>query len=254
MNPAAPHYRAATRTLVWFSRGAASAIAWQLMRRENPDCIAVHCATNAEHPDSDRFEADWCRVMNDTVTTLQSDEYADTWDVWERTRWLAGINGARCTGELKVAPRLAFQRPGDVHVFGYTADSADVKRAERLRENFFELDIRTPLIDAGLTKENVLAMVERQGVRLPEMYRLGFQNNNCIPCVKATSPDYWALVRKTHPEEFERMAKLSRDLGVKLCRIKDERRFIDEIPADWPTTNPIVPACDFLCQISESKE
>jgi len=225
-----------------------------LTRRENPDCIAIHCATNAEHTDSDRFEADWCRVMNDSVTTLQSDEYADTWDVWERTRWLAGVNGARCTGELKVAPRLAFQRPGDVHVFGYTADKEDAKRAERLRENFFELDIRTPLIDAGLTKENVLAMVERQGVRLPEMYRLGYQNNNCIPCVKATSPDYWALVRKTHPTEFARMARLARDLDVRLCRIKGERAFIDEIPADWPTTNPIVPACDFLCQIAEPED
>lgn len=238
------------RTLVWFSRGAASAVAWMLTRRRDPDCIAVHCATAAEHPDSDRFEREWSARMNGSVTTLRSDEYTNTWDVWERTRWLAGVNGARCTGELKVAPRLAFQRPDDVHVFGYTADGPDVKRAEWLRENFFELDIRTPLIDAGLTKQAVLAMVEDAGVRLPEMYRLGYHNNNCLPCVKATSPDYWALVRKTHPAEFERMAKLSRDLGVKLCRINNERRFIDEIPDDWPTTNPIVPACDFLCQIA----
>lgn len=243
-----------SRRLVWFSRGAASAIAWQLTKRADPDCIAVHCATNAEHPDSDRFEREWCRVMSDSVTTLQSDDYADTWDVWERTRWLAGIAGARCTGELKVAPRLAFQRPDDVHVFGYTADPEDKKRADRLRANYFEMQIETPLLDAGLTKEAVLAMVERQGVRLPEMYRLGFHNNNCIPCVKATSPDYWSLVRKTHPEQFERMAKLARDLDVRLCRIRGERAFIDEIPADWPTTNPIVPTCDFLCQISEAAE
>ena len=238
------------RTLVWFSRGAASAVAWMLTRRHTPDCIAVHCATGAEHPDSDRFEREWSARMNSPVTTLRSEEYADTWDVWHKTRWLAGINGARCTSELKVAPRLAFQRPDDVHVFGYTADGPDVTRAQRLRENFFELDIRTPLIDAGLTKQGVLAMVEDAGVRLPEMYRLGYHNNNCLPCVKATSPDYWALVRKTHPAEFERMAKLSRDLGVRLCRINDERRFIDEIPSDWPTTNPLVPACDFLCQIA----
>ena len=242
------------RTLVWFSRGAASAIAWQLTKRDTPDCIAVHCATNAEHPDSDRFEREWCRVMNDSVTTLQSDEYCDTWDVWQKTRWLAGVNGARCTGELKVAPRLAFQRPDDIHVFGYTADADDVRRATRLRETYFEMQIRTPLIDAGLTKEAVLAMVQRQGVQLPEMYRLGFRNNNCIPCVKATSPDYWALVRKTHPDQFDRMAKLSRDLGVRLCRIHDERRFIDEIPHNWPTTDPLVPACDFLCQIAEAEE
>jgi hypothetical protein len=225
-----------------------------LAKREDPECLAVHCATGAEHPDSDRFEAEWAQHMNGEVVTLKSDEYADTWHVWEKTRWLAGINGARCTGELKVAPRLEFQRPDDVHVFGYTADGPDVKRAERLRETFFELNIRTPLIDAGITKEAALAMVERAGVTMPVMYRLGFQNNNCIPCVKATSPNYWALVRKQFPAEFDRMAKLSRDLDVRLCRINDERRFIDEIPKDWPTTDPIVPACDFLCQIAEADE
>jgi len=31
-----------------------------------------------------------------------------------------------------------------------------------------------------------------------------------------------------------------------------ERAFIDEIPADHPTTNPIQPSCDFLCHIAES--
>ena len=240
------------RTLVWFSRGAASAVAWMLTRRDTPDCIAVHCATGAEHPDSDRFEREWSAHMGAPVTTLRSEEYADTWDVWERTRWLAGPQGARCTGELKVAPRIAFQRPGDVHVFGYTADAEDVKRAERFRENWFEVAVRFPLIERGITKEAALAMVKRAGVSIPAMYGLGYRNNNCIPCVKATSPDYWALIRKTHPAEFDRMAKLSRSLGVRLCRIRDERRFIDEIPDDWPTTKPVVPACDFLCQIAEA--
>lgn len=242
------------RRIVWFSRGAASAVAWMLTKRNHPDCIAVHCATGAEHEDSDRFEAEWCRVMNDSLTTLKSEDYADTWDVWEKTRWLSGVAGARCTGELKVAPRLDFQRPDDIHVFGYTADGPDVARANRLRENWFEMQIETPLIDAGITKEGALAMVQSRGVEIPQMYKLGFQNNNCIPCVKATSPDYWALVRKEFPEEFARMVTLSRELGVRLCRIKGERSFIDEIPADWPTTNPIVPACDFLCGIAEQEE
>lgn len=36
-----------------------------------------------------------------------------------------------------------------------------------------------------------------------------------------------------------------------VCRIDDERRFIDEIPANWPTSDPIQPACDFLCVLAE---
>ena len=47
------------------------------------------------------------------------------------------------------------------------------------------------------------------------------------------------------------MAKLSRELGARLTRVNGERAFIDEIPVDQPTMNPIVPACDFLCSIAE---
>lgn len=231
----------------WFSCGAASAVAVKLT-----DAWPVYCATGAEHPDNVRFMkdcADW--FGQSSVHVLQSKEYKDTWDVWEKTRWLAGIEGARCTVELKVIPRLAYQGPNDIHVFGYTADAPDVGRAMRLRANYPELKIETPLIERGITKAACLAMVERAGIKLPPMYALGFHNNNCIPCVKATSPAYWALIRKHFPDKFERMAKLSRELDVRLCRINDERRFIDEIPENQPTTNPIQPACDFLCHIAE---
>ena len=236
------------RILAWYSRGAASAVATRLMLREHGDrVIPVCCDTGAEDEDNDRFQADCEQWFGRKVLVLKSAEYVDTWDVWEKTRWLAGVNGARCTGELKVVPRLDFQRPDDIHVFGYTNDARDIQRAKDLRERYFEMTIWTPLIDKGLDKAACLALVEGAGIALPRTYAMGYPNANCIPCVKATSPAYWALVRKCHPEKFERMAKLSRDLGVRLCRLKGERAFIDEIPADHPTTNPIVPACDLLC-------
>ncbi len=236
-----------SRTLVWFSCGAASAVAAKL----TPEAEPVYCETGAEHPGNTQFMAECEAWLGRPVTRLRSDQYSDTWDVWNQTRWLAGIEGARCTVELKVAPRLAFQRPTDVHVFGYTADGPDAARALRMRANYPELTIRTPLIGRGITKAACLDMIQRAGLTVPPMYAMGFQNNNCIPCVKATSPSYWALVRKCFPEQFERMAKLSRELDVRLTRINDERRFIDEIPADHPTTDPIQPSCDFLCHIAE---
>jgi hypothetical protein len=235
-----------SRIIGWFSCGAASAVAVKITGAD-----PVYCETGAEHPDNQRFMADCEAWFGKPVKRLRSDEYKDTWDVWEKTRWLAGVNGARCTTELKVKPRLEFQRPDDLHVFGYTADQADVDRAYRLRQNYPELRLWCPLIERGLTKAACLDMVQRAGIKLPPMYAMGFQNNNCIPCVKATSPAYWALIRKRFPAEFARMAKLSRDLDVRLCRIDDERRFIDEIPANHPTTNPIQPSCDFLCHIAE---
>jgi hypothetical protein len=235
------------RTLSWFSCGAASAVATKL----TPGCVPVYCDTGSEHEDNKRFLRD-CEVWFDRpVVSIKSDRYSDTWEVWEKRRYLAGIDGAPCTVDLKIAPRLAFQRPDDRHVFGYTADGPDVVRAERLRANFPELTVLTPLIERGLTKAACLAMLERAGVAPPVTYALGLPNANCLPCVKATSPAYWALVRKEFPERFDRMATLARSLDVRLCRIEGIRAFIDEIPADWPVTDALVPSCDFLCAIAE---
>jgi hypothetical protein len=235
------------RKIGWFSCGAASAVAVKLT-----DAEPIYCDTGAEHPDNARFMED-CRLWfgRSLIRVLKSDEYQNTWDVWEKTRWLAGIDGARCSTELKVKPRLAYQGPHDIHIFGYTSDTEDIVRSERLRTNYPELTIQTPLIERGLTKAACLDILIRAGIRPPAMYALGFRNNNCIPCVKATSASYWALVRKHFPDQFKRMANLSRELGVRLCRINGERAFIDEIPLDHATSDPIQPSCDFLCHIAE---
>ena len=238
------------RTLSWFSCGAASAVATKL----TPDAKPVYCETGAEHPDNERFLTDCEAWFGRKVTRLKSDKYADTWDVWTKRRYLAGVEGALCTVELKAAPRLAFQKPDDIHVLGYTADATDVNRAKRLRQTYPELTVVTPLIERGLLKEHCLEMIGRAGIALPPMYALGFHNNNCIPCVKAQSLAYWALVRREFPEAFGRMARLSRELGVTLCKPgggERERMFIDEIPVDQPVTDPIQPSCDFLCHLAE---
>lgn len=237
------------RTISWFSCGAASAVATKL----SPTAQPVYCETGSEHSDNARFLSDCERWFGRPVERIASEKYADTWAVWKDRRYLSGVDGAPCTVELKVIPRLAYQRPDDIHIFGYTADGSDVTRAKRLRANYPEMAIRTPLIERGLTKAACIEMIFRADIEPPPLYVMGFQNNNCLPCVKATSPAYWALVRKHFPEKFRRMAKLSRELDVRLCRINDVRSFIDEIPADHPTTNPIQPSCDFLCHIAETE-
>lgn len=241
-----------SRVLVWVSAGAASAVAGKLAQLKYGEVVFAYCETGGEHPDNERFLADLERWYGQPIEHLRNEKYASTWQVWEDRSYLAGIDGAPCTSILKIEPRLAFQQPGDVHVFGYTADKPDTIRANRLRLNYPDMVVETPLIDGGLDKRACLAMVENAGIKLPVLYGLGFPNNNCIPCVKATSPAYWALVRQTHPVEFARIAALSRKLDVRLCRLPgDIRAFVDEIPLDFPVTQPTVPSCDFLCHLAE---
>lgn len=242
----------APRTVVWWSTGAASAVMTRMILREEPEAIIARCETNNEDPDNYRFEADVMRRFNRSVTLLKSDEYDSVWDVWQKRRYMAGNKGAPCTAAMKITPRLVFQLPTDIHVFGYTADAEDVERFDRLKANYPELTVRAPLIDGGITKAAALAMVQSWGIDPPRSYAMGFPNANCLQtgCVKATSPDYWSLYRLRFPDNFARTAAYAREIGARLTRINNERIFIDEIPADWPTTNPIVPACDFLCHIA----
>jgi hypothetical protein len=251
-----------SRRVRWFSEGAASAVATKLdINAHGVEAgPVVCCTTGAEDDDNQRFRDDCERWFGCPITIIKSEEYDDTWDVWTKRRYMSGFAGAPCTGALKVVPRLNFERPTDIHIFGYTADANDKKRAERLRDEFSSLgSISTPLIERGITKANCLALLEGAGIELPRTYAMGFPNANCLKsgCVKATSPSYWALHRKCFPEGFARTAALARELGVRLAiigREKDEsgkvrnvRAFIDDIPADWPTTNPIAPTCDLLC-------
>jgi hypothetical protein len=142
---------------------------------------------------------------------LKSADYRDTWQVWEERRYLNGPAGALCTTELKKSLRFAFERPGDVQVFGYTIEEQG--RAERFRKNNPDVTLWCPLIDDGLRKSDCLALIERAGIRLPAMYALGYKNNNCIGCVKGGA-GYWNKIRRDFPAVFDRMAVLEQQIGA----------------------------------------
>lgn len=224
-----------TRVVVWFSCGAASAVAAKLAVEKygTERVVLAYCdVLSTEHPDNARFMRDVERWVGLPVRVLRSEDYESVDDVFERTRYMAGIKGARCTVEMKKRPRFAFQRPDDVHVFGMTADEG--RRIERFERNNPELSLAWLLRDGGVTKQQCYELLEAAAITLPVMYGLGFKNNNCIGCVKATSIAYWRKVREHFPETFARRARQSRELGVRLTRLRGVRIFIDEIPEDQP--------------------
>lgn len=235
------------RVVSWFSCGAASAVATKI---SSPD-VVVYCDPGSEDIDNHRFLKDCEKWFAQDVTIIKSDKYSSTWDVWEKRKYISGIKGAPCTGHLKINPRLLFQRPTDIHIFGYTDDRNDLRRAKALTEHFPDLICRFPLIEKNLNKAACLAKVESAGLTLPRVYAMGLPNANCIPCCKATSPGYWAVVRKHFPAEYARMDKLSTELGVRMIQYKGKRIFLNELPKDQKLTAPIMPDCDILCHLVE---
>ena len=236
------------RIVVWFSCGAASAVAAKLAVETYGDrCHVVYCDTLAsEHPDNARFFADVERWIGRKITIIRSEKYATIDDVFERTRFMSSPFGARCTTELKKLPREAFQEPSDTHIFGYTSE--ETRRADSFEEHNPTLVVEWLLIDRGVTKQRCLGMLEQAEITLPEMYKLGFDHNNCPGCVKSQAPGYWNRVRRNFPEVFDRRVKQSRLIGVRLVKIDGERVFLDELPADLDGPDDDID-CGPVCQI-----
>ena len=200
------------RIVCRFSCGAASAAATKLALAEygHERVVITRSDTGAEHPDNERFMADCIRWFNHPIIVVKSDKYIDTWDVWKKERFIKSMKGAPCTGALKREPHYPFERPSDIMVFGYTNEEQD--RADRLQKENFERVLKFPLIENDMSKADCLGLVSRAGIEIPMMYRLGFQNNNCIGCPKG-GRGYWNMIRKHFPDQFERMAALQRELG-----------------------------------------
>lgn len=221
---------------VWFSCGAASAVAAKktidLYGQDNRIRV-VNNPIKEEHEDNQRFLKDvesWLGVdIEYAINPKFPDQSCET--VWRERKYMSGNFGAPCTTHLKKNARQVWEMKNhtDYIVLGFTAD--EEKRAERFRENQKQ-KLLPVLINENITKQGCFDILLQAGIKLPEIYSFGYPNANCIGCVKATSPTYWNLVRKTFPEVFEDRVKLSEELGAKLVRHKGKRILLKDLPVD----------------------
>lgn len=221
---------------VWFSCGAASAVALKLSLRDYGATHELRFLNNPvaeEDPDNRRFLCDvedWCGVHVEDVRNPAFPN-ASAVEVWERERFMAGVSGASCTRALKKRARQHWQnehRP-DFHILGFTFD--EVERHNRFVK--FEMPNVLPvLIENRVTKQDCYAIIREAGIDLPRSYRKGYPNANCIGCVKASSPTYWNHVRSQDPDVFEARADQADRLGVKLVRVRGKRISLRDLHPD----------------------
>ena len=217
---------------VWFSCGAASAVAAQETLRRYPHARVrvVNNPVAEEDADNRRFLGDVQEWLDVTIETATNPQYPDVSAaaVWDRRGFMSAPRGAPCTVSLKKRARQLWEQenPVDQHVLGFTVEERDRYDRFILSERDNVLPV---LIDAGLTKQDCIDRLQAAGIAPPRVYGQGYPNANCIGCVKATSPTYWNHVRQQHPEVFAARAEQSRRLGSRLVRVNNERIFLDEL-------------------------
>lgn len=254
-----------SRIVCWFSCGAASAVAAKLAIAENAgksELVVAYTEVINEHPDNRRFLVDCERWLGQPITILRNDRYnADIREVYRQRKFLVSPKGAPCTDALKRQVRVFFEEEGDRQVFGFTAE--EQHRADRFVKNNAYADARFPLIERGLGKSDCLAMIERAGIDLPAMYRLGYRNNNCIGCVKGGA-GYWNKIRVDFPKQFAERAQDERLVGHSILKRetgKDENGrptyqsvYLDELPAEMGIGVPEPDIeCSIFCHMAEQE-
>lgn len=240
------------RVIVNFSCGVTSAVATELAIEQFKDneIRVIYCDPGSEHEDNMRFLRDVEKWLGVEIEILRSDKYDDVPDVIRKRKFIKGPKGAPCTTELKKLPAQAIRDIEDINVFGFDVDEKE--RIDRYRKTNPEMDIRAPLYEANLTKENCLCIVERNGIKPPIMYELGFSHSNCVGCIKAGA-GHWNHVRKVFPEIFQQYAELEREVGHSICRqtvdgVKDTPVFLDELDPDAGRgEKQYTPECSLFC-------
>lgn len=235
---------------VWFSCGAASAVAAKLTIDKYPDCEVrvVYNPVIEEDEDNLRFLKDVEKWIGKEIELAYNPKYPEgsAQVVWDKARFMSGPLGAPCTIKLKKDARQHWEKDNkpDWHVLGFTVE--EKKRHERFitseRDNVIPV-----LIDAGYTKQDCLNLILGSGIEPPRVYKMGYPNANCIGCVKASSPTYWNHVREKHPEVFKKRMETSEELGSKLVILKGKRISLKDLPVDAKGRD--LKSMDFDCGI-----
>jgi hypothetical protein len=254
------------RIVCRFSCGAASAVATKLILAEHPKehVLIVNAYLKEEHEDNRRFLVDCERWFAHPIVVVSNERYQGSTDaIWQERRFIINHRRVPCSTELKREPMGKLSLPGDITVLGFTAEEED--RFYSLCDRFPEENFRAPLIEHSLSKSDCLAMIERAGIELPIMYRLGYANANCIGCPKGGIA-YWQNIREDFPERFTQIKAIQEHInqerggdGANFLRFrsgprKNERMSLAELPAGRGNMKGEADfSCSFFCQMAEQE-
>lgn len=232
----------------WISAGVSSFVACYL-EKDNLDKI-IYIDIKDQHPDSMRFIKDCEKALGKQIEVIKSTEYSSVDDCAKAlgVYKIARTGFAPCTNWLKKRVRKQWEyehRQYDItYVWGM--DCNEKHRAERLQETMIEFQHCFPLIERNLTKQEAHGICGNLGIKRPIMYDLGYNNNNCIGCVKG-GMGYWNKIRVDFPEVFKSRAKLERELDARILK----ECFLDELdPKRGRMSDEISTECDIFCMLN----
>lgn len=239
-----------SRIVSWFSCGAASAVATKLMIAEGTPVAVAYCWVKEEHPDNMRFLKDCEQWFGQEVVILRNEFYQGSCMNVFKKNFFMSRNGPPCTRELKIKVRKKFQLHDDTVVMGYTIEEED--RLNDFIDRNNDVNVRAPLIEKLITKSDTLSMVERAGIELPEMYKLGYDHNNCVGCVRG-GMGYWNKIRVDFPDRFKEYADMEIERGHTILKDKNGPIYLHDLdPQRGRMSDEPKIQCGIMCELAET--
>lgn len=216
------------------------------------DVEIYYIDTGSAHEDNIRFLAECERWYGKKIHQRKSLNYFGVLDVLRKKRFINSPYGAACTAVLKKDVRKMIEdeiKEWDGQVWGFDYCQREINRAIRFKQQYPYTKPLFPLIERMVNKSDALAMLQRVGIEVPMMYRLGYDNNNCIGCVKG-GMGYWNKIRRDFPDRFREMAEIEREIDATCLKDENGRIFLDELnPNRGALEQHAVPSCSIICEI-----
>jgi len=217
------------KVIGWWSGGIASAVVCRLIIDDfgKENCRIIMIDTMNEDPDTYRFMMDCEKWYGVEIETIRNEEYDDIREVWYKHKSLNVSFGAICSSELKRKARKEWQKENDYSAQAFGFDTDEINRALSMKLNNPDVKPIFPLLNRMISKDECVDIVKEADIEIPNMYKLGFQNNNCFQtgCVQG-GIGYWQKMGRDHPEKFHAMAKVEHEItdlrGEQVTMLKDQ--------------------------------
>ena len=215
------------KRVVMFSGGVGSwAAAKRTVERHGRDGLVLLFAdTLIEDPDLYRFLDDASADVGAPLIRIADGR--TPWEVFRDRRMLGNSRVAPCSTELKQRPARAWMRehaPDAAVVLGI--DWTGMHRLPGAKKGWEPWIVEAPLCEPPYqSKADLMVDLERDGIRMPDLYREGFPHNNCGGgCVRAGHAQFAKLYRqrrRTFAEWEEGEEGLRQFLGRPVSILRD---------------------------------